>query len=117
MKEVFSTTSPPDAELVRVELRSHGIDSFLENEFGAQTAIGLPTTLIPLVVCVDEERFAEADEIVRRRLEHRAPPAAMPRFVASTCTACGKALDVPEGDDPPEECPWCGRPAGGGSRT
>jgi hypothetical protein len=108
MKEVFTTTSPSDAELIRVELRGAGIDSFLENEFGASTAIGLPTSLIPLVVCVDETLYDEAVRIVGQWGRKRPEP--LPRFVVSVCASCAKTLEVPEGDPLPDECPFCGKP-------
>ena len=112
MKAVFTTTSLQDAELLRVELRSQGIESLLENEHGAQSAIGLPTTLIPLIVSVDEAQFAEAERAVKAWESGEKSAEPMPDFVSAACAACGKALDVPKGEPLPDECPWCGKPPG-----
>jgi len=112
MKAVFTTTSLQDAELLRVELRSHGIESMLENEHGAQSAIGLPTPLIPLIVSVDEAKHAEAERIAREWGSKDKKAEVMPDFVTVVCAACSKVLEIPEGDPTPDECPFCGKSPG-----
>ena len=36
-------------------------------------------------------------------------PVPMPDFVTLVCAACGKVLEIPEGDPTPDECPFCGK--------
>ena len=105
MKRIFSTASRQEAELLCAALRDRGIDSFLENE-----AVGLVTPAVPLVVSVDDPRAEEALQVLREILSKRGAEDAPPGTGSTLrCAACGRTLDVPEGEDVPDECPWCGR--------
>ncbi len=112
MIRIHTTTSPQEAEFLRAELGARGIDSALENEGAAFYAIGFPTPAIPLVVSVPAPQAEEAIRIVAEVLSKsrtEGDPAAV--TPAGPCSSCGKVLEVPEGEDPPSECPWCARSA------
>lgn len=64
MKRVWTTTDPTEAELIRARLRDAGIESLLDNQGGAQYAIGLPTSISPLGIDVADEDAAEAAELL-----------------------------------------------------
>lgn len=109
MKKVYSTTRIGEAEMLQVVLRKHGIESRLENEGGALYAVGVPSAAAPIVIVVDDERAEEAARIIAE--EFRKPKTTDPTAlqVQMRCS-CGKTLEYPKGEDPPDECPWCGRP-------
>ncbi len=111
LAKVWSCTSEPEAELLRVALRRAGIGSVLENVGGASFAIGLGTVTVPFVITVAEADAGRALDVLRAErdrtpAERYIPPVAMLRF---DC-ACGKTLEVPpdfQGLD--MDCPYCGR--------
>jgi hypothetical protein len=109
--KVWSSTNATEAELLRVELRRAGVESFLENENGISCAIGLPTSLIPLVISVADTQVSRALEILRAERDRAPadryiPPVAMVSFVC----VCGKTLEVPPDFQGLEmDCPFCGR--------
>lgn len=110
MKTVFMSTQPMEAELVRALLSEHGIVSFLENEFGNQLGLGMQAPMIPLLVNVDEAHEAEALKIVSTRPKAtRTPSTALSPYIVMACASCGKKLETLEGEEAPEECPWCGK--------
>lgn len=113
MRAVYSGLDRMDVELVRILLSQHGIECSLDNEFGNQLGQGFQAPLIPLVLSVEEARADQALELIRRRAAERAPSPV--RFVLTACGACGRTLEMPAGEDPPEECPWCGRSPAAGS--
>jgi len=109
MKKVYATTVIGQAEMLQVVLRRHGIESRLENEGGALYAVGLPSAAAPIVIVVDDERAEEATRIIAE--EFSRPKASDPTAIQIQLRcACGKTLEYPKGEDPPDECPWCGRP-------
>lgn len=113
VRKVFSTTNPAEAELVRVALRRHGIESILENEGGALYAIGMSTSIVPLEVTV-AEKDADAALAVLRKEAGRKEPVELPATLLEVPCACGKTLEIPpELEGRTLDCPWCGRPAGG----
>ena len=107
LKTVFMTSEPVQAELARALLRDHGIPSFLENEHSHQMGLSFQAPQTPLLVKVHEAQEAEALALLRTR-----PRPALPRFVVMSCASCGRTLEMPEGEDAPDECPWCGKPPG-----
>src|SRR5262249_4522858 len=109
VKKVYATTVIGQAEMLQVVLRNYGIESRLENEGGAQYAVGLPTAAVPIVIVVDDERAEEAARIIADEFKKPRPSDPTAILVALKCS-CGKTLEYPKGEDPPEECPWCGRP-------
>ncbi len=111
MRTIYQTTSLGDAELLRVELRSRGIDSALHNELGALYAAGMPIPAIPFEVAVADEDADTALQTVRELFSKNRPrpPQAPLKMVQSLCAGCGKPLEVPEGEETQIECPWCGR--------
>lgn len=112
MRTIYQTTSLGDAELLRVELRSLGIESTLHNEHGGVYAAGIPIPAIPFEVAVADEDAEAAVQAVGEFLFRKKHGTALPspRMVSSVCKVCGKSLEVPEGEDAPSECPWCGPP-------
>ena len=111
-RKVYSTTNPADAELARIALRRHGIESFLENEGGAMYAIGMATSIVPLLVTV-AERDGDAALAILRKEAARDAPVELPDLVEISCS-CGRTLEIPrEMEERTIDCPFCGRPAGG----
>lgn len=108
MKKVYSTTLLAQAEILRVVLREHGIDSLLENQNSAMYAAGVPIPAIPFVISVADEHAEEATRIVLAHLKGDHEPVGSAIHVRTPC-ACGKMIEVRQGEEPPEECPWCGR--------
>lgn len=111
LKTVFMTMKPMEAQIVSALLSDHDIDSFIENEFGNQLGLGAQAPMIPILVNVDESREAEALKIIGdpSKLPKRSGPTRS-GFVTMACISCGKKLETAEGDEPLEECPWCGKP-------
>ena len=111
LTRIWSCVNPTEAELLRVELRRAGIESVLENEGGVAYAIGMGTSVVPLVITVAEENARRSLEIIRAERnrppsEVYIPPVAMLKFPCG----CGKELEVPpdfKGLD--MDCPYCGR--------
>ncbi len=109
MKKVYSTTLIGQAEMLQMILRSRGIESRLENEGAAHYAVGLPSAAAPIVIVVDDEDAEEAARVIAAEIQkpHGSPP---PVPQGQLRCACGKTLEYPQGEEPPDECPWCGRP-------
>jgi putative signal transducing protein len=116
--KIWSATHHTEAELLRVALRRAGIESILENEGGADYAVGLGTSLVPYVITVSDRDAQKALDVIRAEREPARPdpnghpdryfpPVAMILF---SC-ACGQALEVPPDFDGLEmDCPYCNRP-------
>ena len=66
MKRVYSTSSPQEAELLRVFLRQNGIESILENEFSSLMVTMTPT--VPLIITVSDEDADGAVHVIRKHL-------------------------------------------------
>lgn len=96
--------------MLRAELRSRGIDSALHNEHGGMYAVGIPIPAIPFEVAVADEHADAALQAVRALFSGKPPASDRPpmKLVLSLCSACGRTLEIPEGEDAPTECPWCG---------
>ncbi|HVE40951.1 MAG TPA: DUF885 family protein [Planctomycetota bacterium] len=109
MKKVYSTTLIGQAEMLQMILRSRGIESRLENEGAANYAIGTPSAAAPIVIVVDDTDAEEAARVIAAEVQkpHGSNPTTLQ--VQLRC-ACGKTLEYPQGEEPPDECPWCGRP-------
>jgi hypothetical protein len=109
MKKVYSTTLIGQAEMLQMILRSRGIESRLENEGAAHYAVGLPSAAAPILIVVDDEDAEEAARVIAAEIQrpHGSNPTALQ--VQLRC-ACGRTLEYPKGEEPPDECPWCGRP-------
>jgi hypothetical protein len=73
MKSVYTTTDPIEAEVLRALLRDAGIESTLENGGGADFAIGMSTSAVPLGIGVVDEDAQEASDILARHFGRRAP--------------------------------------------
>ena len=71
MKLLYGTTDLTEAELIRAHLRDAGIESSLDNQHGAFSAIGLPTSASPLGIYVRDEDAAEAAEILALHFEKK----------------------------------------------
>jgi hypothetical protein len=108
MRKIYSTTVLAQAEILRVVLRRHGIESVLENENAAMAVAAVPIPAVPFVISVDDQDAEEATRIVLAELKGEHAPIGSAIHVRTPC-ACGKMIDVLQGEDPPEECPWCGR--------
>ena len=109
MRKIYSTSITGQAEMLQVVLRKNGIESRLENEGGAQYAIGFLTPAIPIDIVVADEDAAEAARIIAEEFSRDRASEATAIHVQMTC-ACGRILEYPKGEEPPEECPYCGRP-------
>ena len=66
MKQVYSTGSLQEAELIRVFLRQNGIESMLENEFSMN--VTMSPTAVPLIITVSDEDEAGAIHVIRKHL-------------------------------------------------
>jgi hypothetical protein len=66
MKRIHSTSSPQEAELLRVFLRQNGIDSILENEFSSLMVTMTPT--VPMIITVADEDADGAVHVIRKHL-------------------------------------------------
>ena len=73
MQAVYATTLLPEALFRQATLRAHGIESVLWNEFSAFYAIGLPTSLVPLVIAVGPADAEKALAVLREE-PVRPPP-------------------------------------------
>ena len=71
MKQVYTTTTIADAEIIRVILRKYGIQSMLE---GAGVGIRGPAT--PMIITVQDADAKRAFEIIR---DSRSPRKAAPK--------------------------------------
>lgn len=109
MKRVYATTVIGQAEMLQVVLRSHGIESRLENEGAAHYAVGLPSAAAPIGIVVDDDRADEAARIIAEEFSRPKTPDPTAVMVQIPCP-CGKTLEFPRGEEPPSECPWCNRP-------
>lgn len=110
-KTVFMTTKPMEAQVVLALLRGNNIISFVENEFGNLMGLGLQAPMSSVLVTVDESQEAEALKIICDAHKPSPRSSLLPsRFVVMPCGSCGKTLEISEGEDAPEECPWCGKP-------
>lgn len=78
MKRLYATTDPAEAELLRALLRDAGIESTLDNEYGAPYAIGLPTAAVPLGINVGDSDAAQAAEILAGHFEKTEPADLVP---------------------------------------
>ena len=91
MKRIHTTTDPTEAELVRARLRDAGIESFLDNQGGAQYAVGLPTSVSPLGVDVADEDASEAADILSRPAAEGEPDPEAPEPLTLDETAAFQA--------------------------
>src|SRR5437762_9412680 len=107
MKKVLATASFQQAEMIRTALRENGIETFLENE-GSMSIIGVPLPMTPLILTVSDDDAESAAEMIAEILKKPEGQSLSEASVQILC-ACGKMLEVPGGQAPPEECPWCGR--------
>lgn len=71
MKRLYSTTDPTEAEILRAMLRDAGIESTLDNEGGADYAIGMPISVSPLGIHVSDEDAATGAEILAAHFEKK----------------------------------------------
>jgi hypothetical protein len=109
MKKVYSTTLIGQAEMLQMILRSRGIESRLENEGAANYAIGTPSPAAPIVIVVDDADAEEAARVIAAEIQK--PGGSNPTAIQLQLRcSCGKTLEYPRGEEPPDECPWCGRP-------
>ncbi|MBV8879843.1 MAG: DUF2007 domain-containing protein [Planctomycetaceae bacterium] len=74
MKRLYATTDPAEAAILRALLRDAGIESRLDNEGGADYAIGLPTSVAPLGIDVGDEDAPAAAEILAAHFEKQPLP-------------------------------------------
>jgi hypothetical protein len=114
LKTVFMTLKPMEAQIIRALLNDNDIVSFMENEFGNLLGAGLQAPMIPILVTVDEAQEEAALKVINDRSNRL--PSASPKlsgFTVMSCAACGKKLEMPNGEEAPEECPWCGKPPAG----
>jgi hypothetical protein len=109
MKKIYSTTLIGQAEMLQMILRSRGIESRLENEGAANYAVGTPSPAAPIVITVDDEDAEEAARVIAAELQKPHGPNPTTLQEQLRCV-CGKTLEYPKGEEPPDECPWCGRP-------
>jgi hypothetical protein len=109
MKKVYSTTLIGQAEMLQMILRSRGIVSRLENEGAANYAVGTPSPAAPIVITVDDEDAEEATRVIAAEIQRPHGPNPTTLQEQLRCV-CGKTLEYPRGEEPPDECPWCGRP-------
>ncbi len=108
MRKIYSTTLLAQAEILRVVLRRHGIESVLENENAAMAVAAVPIPAVPFVISVDDKDAEEAARIIDAELRRPQEPLGSAILIRSSCL-CGKTLEYPQGEEPPSECPWCGR--------
>ncbi len=66
MKQVYTTTTVADAELVRVLLRRNRIPSMLEGDSG-----GIRGPATPLLIWVEDRYADRAGEVIRGMLQQR----------------------------------------------
>jgi hypothetical protein len=109
MKKVYSTILIGQAEMLQMILRSRGIESRLENEGAANYAVGTPSAAAPIVIVVGDEDAEEAARVIAAEIQRPRGSDPTALQVQLRC-ACGKTLEYPRGEEPPDECPWCGRP-------
>jgi hypothetical protein len=109
MKTVYSTTLIGQAEMLQMILRSRGIESRLENEGAAHYAVGLPSAAAPILIVVDDQDAQEAARVIAAEIQRPRGSAPTAIQVQLRCS-CGRVLEYPKGEEPPDECPWCGRP-------
>jgi hypothetical protein len=74
MKRLYATTDPTEAQVLRALLRDAGIETTIDNEGGADYAIGLPTSISPLGLNVSDEDAAAAAEILAAHFEKHPLP-------------------------------------------
>jgi hypothetical protein len=111
LKTVFMTMKPMEAQVIRALLSENDIVSFIENENGNLLGLGLQAPMIPVLVTVHEDQEEAALKIINDRPQR--PPSTSPKlsgFTVMACASCGKKLETPNGEEAPEECPWCGKP-------
>ncbi len=114
--KIWSATHHTEAELLRMALRRAGIESILENEGGADYAVGLGTSAVPYVISVTDRDAPRALEVIRAEREAPETGAHPDRYIPSVAMirfpcACGQTLEVPPGFDGLEmDCPFCSRP-------
>ena len=111
LKTVFMTTKPMEAQVVHALLRENDIVSFIENDFGNLLGLTMQAPMSSVLVRVDESQEAEALKIIGNEYTSTPrTPSAPSKFIVMPCASCGKNLEISEGEDAPEECPWCGHP-------
>lgn len=66
VKQVYSTSSLQEAELLRVFLRQNGIESMLENEFSSLFVTSSVT--VPLIISVQDDDVDGALHVIRKHL-------------------------------------------------
>jgi hypothetical protein len=110
LAEVHVTTSPHEADFVRMALVDHGIDCTIQNQ-NAGFAVGLPSPAAPLILTVTEKHAEEARQIVSAALRSlRLPRLNEPVAMESLLCTCGRVLEIPEGSVAQTiECPYCGK--------
>src|SRR4051812_44320484 len=91
MKRIWTTTDPTEAELVRARLRDAGIESALDNQGGAQYAVGLPTSVSPLGIDVADEDAAEAEKILSSPVSEGEPDPEAPEPLSAEESAAFEA--------------------------
>ncbi len=74
MKRVHVTTSLEEAEAIRIALRDAGVESILENEHAAFSAVEMPTSAIPLGILVRDEEAARAAILIHELRQQEATP-------------------------------------------
>jgi hypothetical protein len=94
--------------MLQVVLRNYGIESRLDNENAAMLTVGMPIPAVPIIILVEDDRAEEAAKIVADELRKRGPSTPTAIHVQVRC-ACGRTLEYPKGEEPPDECPYCGR--------
>lgn len=108
MRKIYSTTVPGQAQMLQVVLRNYGIESRLDNENAAMLAVGMAIPAVPIGILVDDDRAEEAAQIVAEELRKPGPANPTAVHLQIRCR-CGRILEYPKGEEPPDECPYCGR--------
>ena len=68
MKQVYATTSLPEAQALCAMLKANGVEAVVENEGAAFYAVGMPSPALPLCLSVPD---GQAEEAARLLAEHR----------------------------------------------
>ena len=108
LAEVHVTTSPHEADFVRMALVDHGIECTIQNQNAGLP--GLPSPAAPLILTVMEKHAETARQIVSAALRTlRLPRSNEPVAMESLSCSCGRVLEIPEGSIAQTiECPYCG---------
>ena len=108
MRKIYSTTVIGQAQMLQVVLRNYGIESRLDNENAAMLAVGMPIPGVAIGILVEDDRAEEAAKIVSEELQKHGSSKPTAIHLQVRC-ACGRTLEYPKGEEPPDECPYCGR--------